>query len=120
MNLSALEITRWDRLKVRVKQALSGSAGDLVFKGLALSFTLCILALAGLMLFHVAAGSRESIAEFGFFGFLSSTEWDPVAKKFGALHVLVGTLASSFIAVLLAVPMALGIAIFVTQMAPPR
>ncbi len=120
MNLSATEITVWDRLKARAKHALSGSRGDVVFKGLTLSVTLCILALAALMVSEVVAGARESIRTFGVFGFLSSTAWNPVTKEFGALHVIVGTLVSSFIAVLLAVPVALGIAIFVTQMAPPR
>ncbi len=82
--------------------------------------TLSILLLAGLMLFEVVMGSRESIRAFGFFGFLSSTAWNPVTKQFGVLHVLVGTLVSSLIAVVLAVPVALGIAIFITQMAHPR
>ncbi len=120
MNISATEITVWDRLKSRVKHALSGSPGDLVFKGLTLSMTLCILVLAGLMVYEVATGAKESIQTFGVFGFLSSTAWNPVTKEFGVLPVMVGTLVSSLIAILLAVPVALGIAIFVTQMAPPR
>lgn len=120
MQISASERTIWNRLRTRVKQAFSGSPGDIVFKGLALFLTLCILALAILMILEVLIGSRESIKAFGFFPFLFSTEWNPVTKEFGALHVIVGTLGSSFIAVILSVPVALGIAIFITQMVHPR
>jgi len=54
---------------------------------------------------------------FGF-GFFFSRDWDPVRGLFGALPFAYGTLASSFLAVLIAVPLALGVAIFVTEICP--
>jgi phosphate transport system permease protein len=55
--------------------------------------------------------------EFGF-GFLTSNEWDPVADHYGALSPIYGTLLSSFIALIIAVPVSLGIAVFITELAP--
>jgi len=58
-----------------------------------------------------------SIKTFGF-GFLFSKEWDPVAQKFGALPFIVGTLVSSTIAMVLAIPISFGIAVFIAEIAP--
>lgn len=98
---------------------LSGNPGDVIFRGIALFFTLCILVLAALMVYEVWLGSQPSIEAYGFWSFIRSTDWDPVALKFGAFHVAVGTIVSSFIAVVVAVPIAIGIALFVTELAPP-
>ena len=107
------------RLIGRLPRLLGGNRGDLTFQAIALVFTLCLLAIAGLMIYEVLEGSRESLDVFGFFQFIASTEWNPVTGEFGALHVIVGTLVSSLVAVILAVPLALGIAVFITQQAPP-
>lgn len=56
---------------------------------------------------------------FGFEEFIFSTEWDPVQEVFGALPALTGTLITAFLALLLATPIAIGIAIFITEIAPP-
>ncbi|MEX0762128.1 MAG: phosphate ABC transporter permease subunit PstC [Dehalococcoidia bacterium] len=103
---------------VKTRAAFSQNPGDVIFKGLALMFTLGILLLAALLVVQVITGSLESIREFGFFQFIVSTEWNPVSRQFGALHVLVGTLVSSLIAVVLAVPVAVGIALFITEVGP--
>ena len=75
-----------------------------------------------LSLFAAAAsmawGGREAFAEFGF-GFLVSTEWDPVAQRFGALVPIYGTVVTAAIAMLIAVPVSFGIALFLTEVAPP-
>ena len=107
------------KLQASAREQVTGSPGDVVFKLLALGFTLIILLLAGLLLYTVWTGASESIGEFGFFSFIVTQEWNPVFREFGALHVIVGTLASSAIAVVLAVPVALGIALFITELAPP-
>src|SRR5437868_1093327 len=62
--------------------------------------------------------STLSIQKFGF-GFWSGRTWDPVSGEFGALPFLWGTLYSSFLAVLLAAPVALGIAVFLAEICPP-
>jgi len=96
-----------------------GNSGDTTFKSIAFLATVTVLGLAAAIVLAIVAGSMDSIRRFGFFGFLVSGAWDPVNEEFGALNVLVGTVVSSFIAVLLAVPVALGISIFITEMAPP-
>jgi phosphate transport system permease protein len=67
----------------------------------------------------LAWGSSLSIRAFGL-GFWSGRTWDPVSGEFGALPFLWGTLYSSFLALLLATPVALGIAIFLSEVAPRR
>ena len=62
-------------------------------------------------------GAAPALKTFGL-GFLTSAEWDPVQEKFGGLVMIYGTLASSFIALLIAVPVSFGIAIFLTELSP--
>ena len=66
----------------------------------------------------MAWGGRDTFAEFGF-GFLVSTEWDPVTQRFGALVPVYGTIVTAAIAMLIAVPVSFGIALFLTEVAPP-
>ena len=61
--------------------------------------------------------ATPALKAFGL-GFLTSAEWDPVQEKFGGLVMIYGTLASSFIALLIAVPVSFGIAIFLTELSP--
>ena len=62
-------------------------------------------------------GGREAFSTFGF-GFLFSTEWDAVNHRFGALVPIYGTLVTALIAMLIAVPVSFGIALFLTEVAP--
>ena len=62
-------------------------------------------------------GGREAFSTFGF-GFLTSSEWDPVQHKFGALVPIYGTLVTALIAMIIAVPVSFGIALFLTEVAP--
>jgi phosphate transport system permease protein len=80
------------------------------------SFTVVLL-IAGIL----AVLLRESwpaIQKFGVVRFLTSTDWDPVKKSFGAATTIFGTVVTTFIALLIAIPAAVGIAIFVTEIAP--
>ncbi|MFA5839317.1 MAG: phosphate ABC transporter permease subunit PstC [Candidatus Margulisiibacteriota bacterium] len=61
--------------------------------------------------------ARESIFQFGF-GFIFSSAWDPVKNQYGALPFIYGTLISSLIALVLAVPLGIGTAIFISELAP--
>ncbi len=61
--------------------------------------------------------SKLSLAQFGFKFFISQA-WDPVSGDFGALPFIYGTLATSFLALLMAVPLALGVAVFLTELCP--
>jgi phosphate transport system permease protein len=78
---------------------------------------LCVLALVALIVYELMNGSRLSWHAFGLKFFFRS-EWDPVNEQFGALPFVYGTLVSSFLALLLAVPLAIGVAVFITEMSP--
>lgn len=97
---------------------LSGSAwGDRIFKWLLVLAALAIPLLLLGLLWELVAGARPAIAEFGL-GFITSSTWDPVADRFGAWPLIFGTLLTSFLALLLAVPLSLGVAIYLTEFAP--
>jgi phosphate transport system permease protein len=90
---------------------------DKAFSFLAHSAAWVTLAtLVGIIL-SLFVGAWPSIQEFGL-GFLFSSEWDPVQDKYGGLVMIYGTLMSSFIALLIAVPVSFGIAMFLTELSP--
>ncbi|HEY8196923.1 MAG TPA: phosphate ABC transporter permease subunit PstC [Gemmatimonadales bacterium] len=91
--------------------------GDRVFKALLTIAALAVPTLLAFLVFELWDGARLAIARFGF-EFVSSSVWDPVAEKFGALPLIFGTLASSLLALLIAVPLSLGVAIYLTEFAP--
>src|SRR5687768_11168722 len=91
--------------------------GDRLFKGAVTAAGLFVLVTLFAAAASMAWGGRAAFAEFGF-GFLTSTEWDPVQQKFGALVAVYGTLVTSAIALLIAVPVSFGIALFLTEVAP--
>src|SRR6185295_10233330 len=62
-------------------------------------------------------GARQSLGHFGI-GFLANENWDPVREEFGALVPIVGTLATSAIALAIAIPVSFGIALFLTELSP--
>jgi phosphate transport system permease protein len=90
---------------------------DIAFKWVAVSAAAMIVVLIGLVGWELFNGSRLSIAKFGA-SFLWSSEWNPVLEKFGALPFIFGTLVSSLIALLIAVPLGVATALFLTELAP--
>src|ERR1700722_12755886 len=95
----------------------SSRVADGIFHFAMLACGLCVLALVALIVYELISGSRLSWHAFGLKFFFRS-EWDPVNEQFGALPFVYGTLLSSFLALLIAVPLALGVAIFITEMCP--
>jgi phosphate transport system permease protein len=92
---------------------------DLLFKGItASSASLVLLIMAGIFI-SLVWNSLPSIQKFGI-SFLFSTAWDPVSQEFGALSSIYGTLMSTAIAMLLAVPLSMVIALFLVELAPPK
>ena len=93
--------------------------GDRVFKGvltlLAASVPVLLLALA----YGLWTGAHPAIERYGF-GFITGGVWDPVTEEFGAFPLILGTLVSAALALLIAVPLSLGVAIFLTEFAPAR
>jgi phosphate transport system permease protein len=98
---------------------MGSRAPDITFKWAAFAAALAILALIALVGFELSHGARLSIAKFGP-GFLVSSEWDPVSDRYGALPFIFGTLVSSVLALLLAVPLGVAAALFLTELAPFR
>src|SRR3977135_965524 len=99
-------------------QLLRGTnVGDRVYRGvlttLALSLPLLLLALVS----ELAVNAWPAIRRFGV-PFVWTSVWDPVAGVFGAAPMIFGTIASSLLALLLAVPLSLGVAIYLTEFAP--
>lgn len=106
-------------LGARLRHALSptGNAGDAVFRGLLFTAAFLVLLLVLAIIFALAAQSMLSIRQFGF-GFITSSDWNPVKGQFGALPFIYGTIVSSLIAIVISVPLSLGIAIFLVEQAP--
>lgn len=102
----------------RLRSWRRSNAGEIVFRVIVTVFGVSVLLLAALMLYQLVFESRDSIRTFGW-GFLTDTTWDPVHRVFGAAPAIYGTVVSSAIAVVLAVPISLGAAIYLSEMAPP-
>ena len=88
-----------------------------MYRGLILGSVWLVLALAGGLLLALGWESWAAIRAFGL-RFLITSHWDPVAGEFGALPFIYGTLVSSLLALLIAVPLSLGAAIFLAELAP--
>ena len=97
--------------------ARARSYGDRVFRIVLTLAALAIPVLLGFLVYELWIGSRLAIGEFGL-EFRHSSTWDPVAGQFGALPLIFGTLLSSLLALVIAVPLSLGVAIFLTEFAP--
>jgi phosphate transport system permease protein len=93
--------------------------GDEVAYLIALTSALSILLVTGLLVYELYARSALSRHKFGWHFLLTQT-WDPVAGQFGALPFVYGTIITSALALLIAVPIGLGAAIFLAELAPPR
>ncbi len=90
---------------------------DSLFRNLTRLAAFGVLALLTAILFSLIVGSMPAIHAFGF-GFLTSSDWDPVNDHFGALIPIIGTLVTSGIALLIAIPVSFGIALFLTELSP--
>jgi phosphate transport system permease protein len=101
-------------------RAQSGSRlADRGFRFLCLAGAMAVGVLLVLVIWQLLKGSHLSMSRFGL-KFLSGKTWNPVTEDFGALPFIFGTLVSSLIALLIAVPLSLGTAIYLTDLAPVR
>jgi phosphate transport system permease protein len=94
-------------------------AGDLIAHAITFAFAASILLITVLLVIELWGQSGLSRNKFGWSFFTTST-WDPVAGQFGALPFIYGTLITSFLSLVMSVPVGLGAAIFLSEMAPPR
>jgi phosphate transport system permease protein len=95
----------------------SGAVVDRLFGWTARGAALITLSLLLGILVSLVIGAWPAITKYGF-GFFTSSVWDPVTSEFGGLVMIYGTLATSIIALLIAVPVSFGIALFLTELSP--
>lgn len=100
-----------------LKSARSGPMADRIFGWLAKGAALFTLGMLIAILASLTISAWPAISKYGL-GFLVNTTWDPVKEEFGGLVMIYGTLMTSFIALLIAVPVSFGIALFLTELAP--
>jgi phosphate transport system permease protein len=93
--------------------------GDEVAYTLTLTCALSILAITALLVFELYTNSAETRHKFGW-SFLSTSVWDPVAGEFGALPFIYGTVVTSALALLIGIPLGVGAAIFLAELAPAK
>ena len=104
-------------LTLPARQRVFDGLPDRGFRWLATGAALLVLVALAAAAVSMLSGGRAAFDKFGF-GFLLSRSWDPVAQQFGALIPIYGTLVTALIAILIAVPVSFGIAMFLTEIAP--
>src|SRR5579863_5366732 len=99
---------------------LRASTGEIPDRIFAAAMTVCGLAVLGILVLIVYQLTERSSLSWHAFGlkFFGGSEWDPVNEQFGALPFIYGTLVSSALALLIAVPLSIGVAVFTTEMCP--
>ena len=117
INQSALPSGRVMTKPPPMKMARSGPMVDRIFGWLAKGAALFTLAMLIAILVSLTISAWPAISKYGL-GFLTSTSWDPVKEEFGGLVMIYGTLMTSLIALLIAVPVSFGIALFLTELSP--
>lgn len=105
------------RFPARIAEKRDSRVADNAFRALMILCALSVFAIVGLIMFELIQQSKLSIKEFGW-QFFFRQNWDPVMGEFGALPFIYGTLVSSFLALLIAVPLGVGVAVFTTEMCP--
>jgi phosphate transport system permease protein len=98
-------------------KARRGSLGDIGFHALTFLFAILVLLILSGVIGALVAGAWPALQEFGF-GFLVTQVWNPVTEKFGAVAPIYGTLVTSAIAMLIGIPVAFGVALFITELSP--
>ena len=116
-SLSASASTRSMTQPPTIKRARSGPVADRIFGLLAKGSALLTLGLLLAILTSLAISAWPAIHKYGL-SFLISTVWDPVQDEYGGLVMIYGTLVTSLIALLIAVPVSFGIALFLTELSP--
>jgi phosphate transport system permease protein len=99
------------------RRRIADRLGDLGLRGVTLAACLAIVVLLGAILYKVLHLAHPAFSRYGL-SFITHREWDPVRKVFGALPFIYGTAISSLIALLIATPVAIGIALYLSELAP--
>jgi phosphate transport system permease protein len=102
----------------RVQKGTPRNRADQTFRWLTISCAIVIIVVISAIFIQLATHSSKAFQEFGI-GFLFTDDWNPVSQQFGAASSIYGTLVSTLIAMVLAVPISLVIALFLVELAPP-
>src|SRR5271166_2831291 len=105
--------------KIRTSHPASSRIPDAAFAVIILLSAISVFAIVVLVAYELVDKSRLSLHQFGI-KFFYGHDWDPVNDSFGAIPFIYGTLVSSFLALLLAVPASIGVAVYITEMCPQR
>ena len=103
--------------RLAAQRGRAGAIGDVVFRALTFLFALLVLLILGGVIVALVEGALPALRTFGI-AFLFSDVWNPVTEKFGALAPIYGTLITSAIAMLVGIPVAFGVAVFITEICP--
>ncbi len=106
-----------DAVAARAKALNRLRVGDIIFRALTRTAAIGVLVILGGVIISLIDGSLPAFRAFGL-NFLFEERWNPVTERFGALAPIYGTLVTSFIAMLIAVPVGLLIAVFLTELCP--
>ncbi len=104
-------------LSDRAALARRAGAGDMRFRWLALAAALAVVLIFAGVIGSLLIGAMPAFKAFGF-GFITDEAWRPTRERFGALASIYGTLVTSAIAMLIALPVGIGVAIFLTELCP--
>jgi phosphate transport system permease protein len=113
LRLPAATLKKQRNLPLRTRLA------DKTFRALMLLCAASVLAVVALILYELISQSQLSLHQFGL-KFFGTQTWDPVSGEFGALPFLYGTVVSSLLALVIAVPLAVALSVFITEMCPPK
>jgi phosphate transport system permease protein len=111
---------REDRPKPKPRTMLGRlRAGDQALYLVTLASAVSIVAITALLVYELFVGSSVARQKFGW-SFLFTSDWDPIQGQFGALPFIYGTVVTSALALIIAVPLGVGAAVFLAELAPPR
>ena len=105
------------RPRLSAAKSRRGVIGDFAFRNLTFFFALFVLLIFGGVIVALVEGAVPALRAFGV-SFLFTEVWNPVTEKFGALAPIYGTVVTSAIAMLIGIPVAFGIAVFITEICP--
>ena len=103
--------------QISARRRAAGGMGDTLFRALTVFFATLVLAILGGVIVALIHGAWPALRRFGL-SFFVNTAWNPVTEKFGAVAPIYGTLVTSLIAMLIGVPVAFGVALFITELCP--
>jgi phosphate transport system permease protein len=96
-----------------------GAIGETIFRWLCASAATLLLASLGGVVISLAIGGWPAFKAFGF-GFFTTSEWNPVTEVYGAAGPIVGTLVTAFLALIIALPLAMGVSVFLVEFCPRK